>query len=262
MASWEADVRIASLGPSVRRIRRCLAFAVALVLTAGVADAQAAIFSNSAPFDVADGSGAVAPYTPGLAATYPATVAVSGLVGPIVDVNVTLNHVGHSRPDDLDVLLVGPHGQSVVLLSDSGEAVPLTGADLTFDDQATGPAPDMTGMGEGAYRPTNNFGGLGEPPDGNDVFPAPAPAPPRATTLGAAFNGTDANGTWSLYVLDDRPGETGAIAGWSLQITPTGVEPPPPPPPPSPPPPPPATPALPVPSLVSGKSSSWRGLSG
>lgn len=179
---------------------------------------------------MADGSGP-APHTPGPGAPYPATVPVSGLAGPVTDVNVTIKHVGHNNPDDFDVMLVGPQGQRVVILSDAGESFPLTGADLTFDDQAAGPAPDMAGISSGSYKPTNHFGGLGEPPDGNDPFVAPAPGPPRAATLAAAFNGTDANGNWSLFVVDDRPGDTGAIAeGFSVQIT-TGITPPPPPPP-------------------------------
>ena len=39
------------------------------------------------------------------------------------------------------------------------------------------------------------------------------------TTL-SGFTGTGANGTWSLYVIDDAPMDIGEIAGgWSLVIT-------------------------------------------
>jgi hypothetical protein len=50
-------------------------------------------------------------------------------------------------------------------------------------------------------------------------FPAPAPATPYAALL-STFNGTDPNGQWSLYAVDDAPGDTGTIAGgWTLSIT-------------------------------------------
>jgi uncharacterized repeat protein (TIGR01451 family) len=35
----------------------------------------------------------------------------------------------------------------------------------------------------------------------------------------SALNGSTANGTWSLYVLDDNAGDAGTIAGWSLTLT-------------------------------------------
>src|SRR6185369_10209742 len=49
----------------------------------------------------------------------------------------------------------------------------------------------------------------------SDNMPEPAPLGPYKTSL-SAFNGTDANGTWSLYVVDDALMDTGRIAGWSL----------------------------------------------
>ena len=35
------------------------------------------------------------------------------------------------------------------------------------------------------------------------------------------FNGTDPNGTWRLYAVDDQIGRQGNILGWSLDITTT-----------------------------------------
>jgi hypothetical protein len=57
-------------------------------------------------------------------------------------------------------------------------------------------------------------------------FPAPAPAGPYAKSL-SAFDGTDPNGTWKLFIIDDSPGSSGAVANnWALQIT-TETAPPP-----------------------------------
>lgn len=191
----------------------------ALVLAVLAPGASAATFSNTAPFDVADASGTDAPYTPGKGMPFPSDIAISGLPGHLNYVSVTLKGVTHHRPDDLDVMLVGPGGQRVVLLSDAGENTPISNADLTFDDFAAGFAPDASAMAPGSYKPTNNFGGLGEPPDGNDAFASPAPGPPRSPTLSQAFEGTNPNGSWHLYVVDDRPDETGTVnLGWSLDL--------------------------------------------
>ncbi|MGI8966558.1 MAG: hypothetical protein ACR2H1_10790 [Limisphaerales bacterium] len=58
----------------------------------------------------------------------------------------------------------------------------------------------------------------------NDPFPTPAPAPSSATTL-SIFKGTNPNGLWRLYVVDDTAnGDTGSIAGgWSMTIRTTAL---------------------------------------
>jgi hypothetical protein len=107
----------------------------------------------------------------GSATPYPSTINVSGLSGPITDVNVTLNNFRHTWPDDVDILLVGPAGQKVVLMSDVGGSIPVTNLSLTLDDAASA-MPDNAALSSGAFRPTN-FGG-------GDVFAPPAPAEPYA----------------------------------------------------------------------------------
>src|SRR5690606_18618161 len=56
----------------------------------------------------------------------------------------------------------------------------------------------------------------------DDGFPSPAPPntadDPYVTSLDV-FNGTDPNGEWHLFVIDDASGDSGSIAGgWSLEI--------------------------------------------
>lgn len=182
---------------------------LALGAALGADPAVAATFDNFRSILVTDATGATAPFVAGRGEPYPSAIEVAGLSGVVSSVRVTLHGVGHRRPDDLDVLLAGPEGQRVVVLSDAGENVPLTGSELAFDD-AGSPAPDNGGLGVGPYRPTNHFGGLGEPPDGEDAFPAPAPGAPRAPSFAAAFSGAAPNGTWRLYVLDDRRGRPAA----------------------------------------------------
>ncbi len=147
--------------------------------------------------------------TSGAASPYPSTIAVSGVTGTVAKVTVQLVNINHTFPDDLDILLVGPGGQSVLLMSDAGGSPDLINVTLTFDD--AGPAlPDSTLIAPGTYRPTN-FGA-------GDTFPAPAPAPPFGSVL-AVFNGVDPNGTWRLFVFDDAGADVGNIAGgWSLSF--------------------------------------------
>lgn len=143
---------------------------------------------------------------------YPSSIVVAGTAGEVVKVEVTIENLDHTFPDDLDILLAGPDGQSVVLMSDAGGGGDLSNVDLTFRDDAASALSDSIQLVSGSYRPTNILG------MNSDVFRAPAPADPTSGSL-AAFNGTAPNGTWRLFVVDDRSGsETGDIEGWSLRI--------------------------------------------
>ncbi|HEX2739696.1 MAG TPA: hypothetical protein VHM69_04560, partial [Rubrobacter sp.] len=78
------------------------------------------------------------------ASVYPSTITVSGLPRKITDLNVSLNGISHTFPDDLDILLVGPGGQKVMLMSDAGGDPNLNNANLIFDDD---PAPPLDNGG-------------------------------------------------------------------------------------------------------------------
>ncbi|HYO49290.1 MAG TPA: S-layer homology domain-containing protein, partial [Chloroflexia bacterium] len=137
--------------------------------------------------------------------------------GNIVDVNVTLNNMSHSWPNDVDILLVGPGGQKVIIMSDAGSSLDISNVNLTFDDSAASTLPEGGQIVSGTYRPTNY--------DTIDTVPAPAPAPPYATAL-SVFNGTPASGTWSLYVVDDVSSvDGGSIGQWCLEIVTDGATP-------------------------------------
>ncbi|MBI2822046.1 MAG: M36 family metallopeptidase, partial [Acidobacteria bacterium] len=144
----------------------------------------------------------------GAASPYPSTITVPPGVGRLVSVRVKINQFSHTFPADVDVLLVGPGGQSVVLMSDVGGGTDVTDVNLTFDD--TGPALGSGALAPGTYRPTNISGG--------DSYPAPAPAGPYGSAL-FVFNGTDSAGTWKLFVVDDGSGDAGSFSGgWSLEL--------------------------------------------
>lgn len=146
--------------------------------------------------------------TSGPASPYPATLVVSGATGPIQSLAVRVNGLTHTFPADLDLLLVGPGGQQAMLLSDVGGGGAVAGVNLTFQDGA--PAPSPAQLVSGTFAPTDLTPG--------DVMSAPAPAGPYGTAL-SAFNGTNPNGTWNLFVMDDASGDVGSLAGFTLFIS-------------------------------------------
>ena len=173
---------------------------------AALYDTHAATVTSSAPIIIpATGTGGG---LTGVAGPYPAQITVSGLPTAIGRLEVRLNHLTHTFPADLDILLVGPGGQNVMLMSDVGGGGDVEGAFLTFSDGA--PAVSATQIVSGTFSPTNA---------GVDALPAPAPASPHGTSL-AAFIGTNPNGLWSLYVYDDAGVDVGRLYGFSLIISP------------------------------------------
>ncbi|HTD68189.1 MAG TPA: hypothetical protein VK846_16815, partial [Candidatus Limnocylindria bacterium] len=149
----------------------------------------------------------------GGASPYPSTVFVRCAPVPVTELRVTLFGVSHTFPDDIDVLLVSPNNIAVKLMSDcgGGGANILNNVTLVFDSAATTALPDSGQIVAGTFRPTD-YNGL----DG-DTFPAPAPAGTPSLSLGSFF-GSDPNGTWSLYVVDDHGRDGGGLKGWSLDF--------------------------------------------
>ncbi|MFL6277533.1 MAG: C25 family cysteine peptidase [Blastocatellia bacterium] len=165
------------------------------------------VFTNSGPITINDGGSPPTTATP-----YPSTINVSGLSGNVAIVTVTLTNLSHSFPDDIDILLVGPTGANALILSDVGGGTAASNVTLTLSDNAGGTLPDNGPLMSGTFKPTNIGTGAG------DNFPSPAPVP-TGNALLSTFNGTDPNGTWKLYVVDDNTSNAGTIAGgWSLNI--------------------------------------------
>lgn len=121
------------------------------------------------------------------APTINSTVAVTGS-GVISDVNVTLA-LTHSWLSDLTVSLIGPSGTTVELFADACDNA--NDAAATFDDAGT------------ALACGNN------PAIAGIVIPAQALA---------AFNGENANGTWTLRIADGANQDGGSLTSWNLDI--------------------------------------------
>ena len=113
---------------------------------------------------------------------------------------------------------MGPGGESALLLADVGGNGFVSGADLTFDNAATTSLPDSDTIETGTYTPTRGAAAVSEGCQSPASYPEPAPAGPYETSL-SALGGTDPNGIWRLYVVDDTLSQTGSIAGgWSIDI--------------------------------------------
>ena len=61
---------------------------------------------------------------------YPSVITVSK-PGVVTDLSVTLTGFGHETPDDVDLLLVGPTGVKVLLMSDVGGTTDANGLTAT-----------------------------------------------------------------------------------------------------------------------------------
>jgi len=167
---------------------------------------------------------------------YPSTITVTNGPTSIGGIRVTLYDLWHVRPDNLDVLLVGPLGQKYVLVGDAGGTTPIdpaTPVTLTLRDFQPQVLPDNGPLTTGQYEPTT-----WESPVTS--FPAPAPPAPYVepgsmiggpiqTTLFGTFGLTNANGMWNLYVRDDAGTQvaiTCEIAGgWGIEfLAPTAAQ--------------------------------------
>lgn len=165
-------------------------------------------FTNGAAITITDRGASPAPVG---ATPYPSTINVNGALGTISKVTVTLSNYSHMSSSDVGALLVNPAGQKTLLMANCGGFNNVNNIWLQFDDAAAGSLSSGTAPASGAYKPTS-FAPL-------SPFPSPAPAGTYSNSL-AAFNGSNPNGTWSLFVLDDTSPGAGSIAnGWSLAIT-------------------------------------------
>ncbi|MEO6391140.1 MAG: M36 family metallopeptidase [Pyrinomonadaceae bacterium] len=170
-------------------------------------------FSNASAITINDSTGMPAASMP-----YGNSVTVSGLTGN-KKLKVGFTGFSHSFPGDVDVLLVGPGGQKMVIMSDVVGTSDAVNVNFSLIDSAAlllPPSSPLVDFNE--YRPSDVTAG--------DTFPAPAPAGPYqsaipvgSATLASTFGtqGSTLNGTWTLYVVDDAGQDAGSIAGgWYL----------------------------------------------
>jgi uncharacterized repeat protein (TIGR01451 family) len=150
---------------------------------------------------------------------YPTRIHASGLAGLLSKVTLELNGLSHQFPDDIDLMVTGANGNSLIALSDVGGSSAVSGLTLVLDSTAASPLPDTTALTSGTFRPTDFQPGA-------DSFAAPAPTSnvfsASTTSLGAAFNTSNPNGIWTLWTRNDSAGAQGGgslSGGWCLNFT-------------------------------------------
>ncbi len=180
------------------------------------------LYENTTPINIPTQNSSGSPF--------PSSVSVSGLVGTVENVVVTVFDVTeNNNASGLSLLLVGPTnatGQSsnVFLMGDAGQGTGLNSVNLIFSNSLSGPDTGAIILPQSSqifstniYIPTNY---------GTAAYTSPAiigtPAPGATgygTNLVSSFKGINPNGSWSLYAFDTNGTRGGAIfGGWQLSI--------------------------------------------
>jgi subtilisin-like proprotein convertase family protein len=150
----------------------------------------------------------------GKAAPYPAQINITDAPGTITNVILTISKFSHQNIHDVNMLLVGPTGQGVIIFSHIAGPRSVSNVTVYLTDRSAFPLPQNFDLWSEPLRPT----AYSPVPS----FPAPAPAGPYGPVALSTFKGLPANGTWSLYITDDTGTNHGSITGgWSLMIATT-----------------------------------------
>lgn len=192
---------------------KTLLAAAALLAFAAQGRADTYSFSNTNAISINDTGN-----PPTLGSLYPSSISINGLdFQTISHLSITLDGLSHTFPSDLDIILAGPRGQLSMLMSEVGgnSRLPVSDLTLTLDDLAANSLPFDSILTSGTFKPTRQF------PTLSFEFPSPAPAGSSSAPASlSGFNGTDPNGTWSLFVVDESSPDSGTISrGWSMEVT-------------------------------------------
>lgn len=111
----------------------------------------------------------------------------------IGDVNVLLN-INHTSAQDLDIYLTSPSGTRVGLIVGYTDPEYRDNfINTVFDDEATTPIANGTPPFTGSFRPSQPL---------------------------SAMDDEDAQGAWTLTVIDDEAGDSGQLLDWEIHVTP------------------------------------------
>jgi|SRR5882724_6789222 len=206
------------------KIKQLMAMAVGATLMTSVAFGQSTL--NTFTFTNGFANGGVVPDgDPNGLALLTNLSGQFGAFSTITNVTVNLNISGGYN-GDLYAYLAGPTGGFAILLNRVGVSNSAsqfgygdTGFNVTFLDAAAqsiqyyqSHSPSYNGNGQ----LTGNW-----QPDGVNIDPQSDPSlfwGASQTAMLDSFNGTDADGTWTLFLADLSGGGQGTLISWGLQI--------------------------------------------
>lgn len=148
--------------------------------------------------------------------TSPCTVTGIGLItGCVVIDNVEIN-LTHSWVGDIGILLIGPGGQVLELSTGNGGS-----GDNYINTVFTDMAADFITAGSppytGTFRPEGRVTNLNNPYSNGPAL--------GTHTFASTYNGTNADGTWTLYLNDYVPLDIGELISWSITFNLGGAPP-------------------------------------
>lgn len=119
----------------------------------------------------------------------------------ITSLELVLTDLTHTHPEDLDVYLISPFGQTIEVMTDKGDGIAVVNLDLVFNDGGGALPLDGLPLAPGTYRAEDSTG-----PGAGSGF---------ARYVGSS-SGTDA---WELIIIDDSTGDQGSLGSFTLRGT-------------------------------------------
>lgn len=120
---------------------------------------------------------------------------------PAGGMQLELNGLAHTFPDDLDIFLIDPRLNFAKIMSDRGGGTDVTGIDLIFQDSFVGIPTDGGPLVDGSFRPQGLF-------EGSDL---------GLGEFTGLSGGTD---QWVLLVIDDTPMDSGSLGSFTIRVVP------------------------------------------
>ena len=218
-------------------------FGLAIVLVLGFASTASATCSGTGPVTCTGGAGAAIHVLGGsdgtttAASTYPASLAVTGAPAGATVATVTVTLQGYTATTangassrSMGLLLKSPGGRNLEIMRSVGRgSIDTTNATIVIQDGATSMTSACVnggnaGLVAGTFAPSAfscSESGNAEP----DYTVSGGPTRLHSaqtigtSTLTNVFAGDAANGTWSLYLVDDAGNADVSFASWSMTLT-------------------------------------------
>ena len=115
----------------------------------------------------------------------------------IASLELVLTGLTHTHPEDLDIYLISPFGETVEVMTDKGDSVGIVNFNLIFNDAGIALPSDLDGLANNStYDSEDTSGGFSK-------------------YIGNS-GGTDA---WELIIIDDSEGDQGNLVSYTLRGT-------------------------------------------